>query len=115
MKISEAKEQIRVAQDELSLTEMAFADVLSCRVEWFGRVPFRVGITRPMGAAGGIAVEYKAGMVRVQYAERYFTRELQNIAALVTGHDTEYNRELVSRRAVIEAAQAYLNRAQSAA
>lgn len=115
MKTSEAKAQIRAANDALSLTQIAFSDCLAGRVEWFGRAPFRVGVTRADGAAGGVLVIHDNGMIAVDYAEEYFPRTLSHISAVITGHDTETNRELQSRRDVIEAAQACIRRAQSAA
>lgn len=92
---------------------LALSDICADRVKWFGRAPaYSLGISRPAGAAGGIVIVRQNGMTYAHYWERYYAESMSIIASLVTGSDTEHNRELLNRRAVLEAAKAHVTREQ---
>jgi hypothetical protein len=94
---------------ENSVLRCALHDILRGNVRWFGSArKYQVGISRASSACGGIAIVRSEGnLVSCEYAERFFADALAHIAACVTGEDTEYNRELLARRAAIEAARFY--------
>lgn len=95
---------------------LALNDLANGAVKWFGNSrTYSLGISRPTGAAGGIAIVREAGMTYTHYFERYAQETLERVAILVTGSDTEHNREYLRRRAAIEAAQAYVSESQKAA
>lgn len=102
----------KLATENEALT-LALGDVCNGSVKWFGNSrTYSIGISRPTGAAGGIATVREGGMTYAFYFERYARETLAHVAALVTGTDTEHNRELMRRRSAIEAAQAYVSQAQ---
>lgn len=105
----------KLASENEVLT-LALNDVCNGAVKWFGNSrTYSIGISRPCGAAGGIAIVREAGMTYAFYFERYAREMLERVALLVTGSDTEHNRELMRRRSAIEAAQAYVSESQRAA
>lgn len=110
--LRQAREDFQAASESLSITQIAFADVLKGDVQWFGRAPYRVGITRPKSASGGLAVEVWGGSVVAQRCEAFFSPRLETIACLITGHDSEHNRELLARRITLEQARAYIREQQ---
>lgn len=105
----------KLASENEVLT-LALNDVCNGGVKWFGHTrTYSIGISRPNGAAGGIAIVREAGMTYAFYFERYSRETLDRISSLVTGSDSEYNAELLRRRSAIEAAQAYVSESQRAA
>lgn len=100
--------------DENTTLFLALHDLVAGDVKWFGRAPFRLGVSRPNGAAGGIVTVVANGTTSADYFERFARNQLEHIAACVTGHDSEHNRELLARRRTIEDAQAYVTTAQRA-
>lgn len=104
------------AQKENSVLACALADSLNFGVKWFGNSrTFSIGITRPQSACGGIAIIRNNGTVSAYYFEEYASRELAHIACVITGENTEHNRELLCRRAAIESAKAFVSEQQKAA
>lgn len=104
----ELEDAARVASAENTVLLCALNDILNGDVKWFGSSrTFSVGVTRPSGACGGIAVVRQNGTTRAQYLEEFCRVELEHIARCVTGENTDYNRELLCRRATIESAKAY--------
>ncbi len=102
----------KLATENEALT-LALGDVCNGNVKWFGHArTYSIGISRPNGAAGGIAIVREAGMTYAFYFEKYARETLAHIACLVTGANTEHNAELMRRRAAIEAAQAYVTEMQ---
>ena len=91
---------------------LALHDLVSDRTVWFGRNPFRVGISRPAGGAGGIVIVSSDGMTSAHYWETFHREEMARIQTLVTGTNTEENRALLRRREVLEQAQAHVRREQ---
>lgn len=94
----------------------ALNDILNGDVKWFGHSrAFSIGITRPSGAYGGIAVVRQCGNARASCFESYARSEIEHIGYCITGENTDHNRELLQRRAAIEAAQSYVAEAQRSA
>ena len=95
---------------------LALSDLCNGSVKWFGHSrTYSVGISRPTGAAGGIAIVRECGMASAHYFETYSRETLAHIAAVITGENTEHNIELARRRAAIESAQAYVSEQHRAA
>jgi hypothetical protein len=95
---------------ENTVLSCALNDILNGDVKWFGHSrTFSIGVIRPASACGGIAVIRNNGTSRAAYCEQYFRAELAHISMCITGENTDYNRELLVRRSVIESAQAYLS------
>lgn len=102
--------------NENTLLYLALADALNGAVKWFGHSPaYNLGISRPTGAAGGIAILRVGAMASAHYWEQFRTTETARINACLTSENTEYNRGLLVRRSAIEAAQAYVSAAQKSA
>lgn len=116
MKPTKGTVQARVAhlETENAVLSLALHDAVSGDVKWFGRAPFRLGVSRPAGAAGGIVTVVAQGTTSADYFEQFARNHLEHIAACVTGHDTDHNRDLLARRRAIEEAQAYVTAAQRA-
>ncbi|NDF15811.1 hypothetical protein EB061_10900 [bacterium] len=94
---------------------LALNDVCNGAVKWFGNSrTYSIGVSRPTGAAGGIAIVRECGMTAAHYFEGYARDTLAHVAALVTGADTEHNRELLRKRAAVESALAYVAECQRA-
>lgn len=91
--------------------ELALADLARDRVTWFGRGDYRLGISRPNGAAGGIVI-VRAEIVTADYWETWSQRMLAHIAAVIGGQDSDYNRELQRIRDVIESAARFVRESQ---
>lgn len=113
--LSPAAQKLRASEDALSITQLALGDLATGKVTWFGRAPYRIGVTRPNGAAGGIVIECAIGGAIVGYADKLLPELLAHIAIVITGENTEYNRELLSRRTVLEFAQRFISDMQRAA
>jgi hypothetical protein len=112
IQLDELNKKLASENDVLTL---ALGDVCNGAVKWFGNSrTYSIGISRPCGAAGGIAIVREAGMTYAFYFEKYARETLANVAMLVTGEDSEHNRELLRRRSAIEAAQAYVTESQRA-
>ena len=95
---------------------LALADALNGNVKWFGNSrTYSIGISRPTGAAGGLAIVRQCGMASAHYFETYARETLAHIACIITGANTEHNTELARERAAIESAQAYIREMQRAA
>jgi len=92
--------------------ELALHDLAVKQVVWFGHYNFRIGISRATGAAGGIVIANVYGNVSADYWEQFARNQLEHIAACITGENTEHNRDLATRRTVIESAQAYVTSEQ---
>jgi hypothetical protein len=113
---SKSKSAIRIAELEKENTVLSCAlnDMLNLGAKWFGSArSFSVGVTRPQSACGGIAIIRCNGTARAHYFEEWARAELAHIQLVITGADTEHNRELLRRRSAIEAAQAYIREQQS--
>ena len=96
--------------NENTLLSLALSDALNGAVKWFGHSPaYNLGISRPTGAAGGIAILRVGAMASAHYWEQFSASETAHINACITGEDTEYNRGLLVRRAAISDAQAYVD------
>jgi hypothetical protein len=96
-------------EKENGVLSCALNDVLKGDVRWFGSPrTFALGVTRPKSACGGIAIIRHCGTSSAHYFEEYAQRELAHIALVITGENTEHNRELLARRNAIEAAKAYI-------
>lgn len=95
--------------------ELALSDCVNGNVTWFGRSPFRLGICRPNGAAGGIVIVNTHGMVSADYWEQFARNQMEHIAACITGENTEANRELMARRSTIETAAKFVREMQARA
>lgn len=91
---------------------LALSDMVNNRVVWFGRAPFRLGISRAAGAHGGIVIVNHDGMISADYWEQFSRNQLEHIGACITGENTEHNRELAKRRDTIEQALAHVRREQ---
>ena len=105
----------RLSSENEVLT-LALSDLCNGSVKWFGSSrTYSIGISRPTGAAGGIAIVRQCGTVSAFYFERYASETLAHIANIITGDNTEHNTELARERAAIEAAQAYVSESQRAA
>lgn len=101
---------------ENDVLTLALSDLCNGAVKWFGNSrTYSIGLSRPTGAAGGIAIVRQSGTTSAHYWEDYSRETLARIADLVTGADTEHNRELLRERATIETAQAYVSESQRAA
>jgi len=103
--------------EEIDCLSIALHDTLCGVVKWFGSSrTYSIGITRPCAASGGFAIVRSGGAEsRAVYWEKFARNEAETIAACITGEDTEYNRELLRRRSVLEAAQAYVTECQRSA
>lgn len=115
MKLTRA--QLGTLNDKLAseneVLTLALNDLANGAVKWFGNSrTYSIGISRPTGAAGGIAIVRQSGMTYAHYFERYSRETLAHIALIVTGTDSEHNRELMRERSAIEAAQAYVSDSQ---
>lgn len=110
MKTTKQELEQRCARLERAIgpLELALADLALGQVVWFGRGVFRLGISRAIGAHGGIVIVNNDGNVSADYWEQFARNQLEHIAACITGENTEHNCELSARRNVIETAQAYV-------
>lgn len=98
---------------ENTVLTLALNDICNGAVKWFGNSrTFSLGITRPAGAAGGIAVVRENGTTSAHYFERYASEILLHVSYVITGENTEHNRELARKRSTVEAAQAYVSECQ---
>ncbi len=98
---------------EVDVYSLALSDLANGAVKWFGHSrDFSLGITRPRGAHGGIALTRSNGICAAFYWEHWNQQAMQQISECLTGADTEHNRELLRRRSVIEAAAAYIRECQ---
>ena len=105
----------RLSTENEALT-LALHDLCNGNVKWFGNSrTYSIGVSRPNGAAGGIAIVREAGSTSAFYFERYSRETLEHLSRLVTGTDTDANREYLRRRSAIESAQAYVSESQRAA
>lgn len=105
----------KLATENEALT-LALGDLCNGNVKWFGNSrTYSIGISRPTGAAGGIAIVRQSGMTYAHYFENYARETLAHIACIITGTDSEHNRELLKERAAIEAAQSYVTGEQQRA
>lgn len=91
-------------RSQVSLLEIALSDACHSQTQWFGARPYRIGISRPTGAAGGIAVVLCHGVASAHYWDHFYASEMAHISACITGEDSECNRELSKRRATLETA-----------
>lgn len=106
------KSALRIAelQKENSVLACALSDLANLGAKWFGNSrEFSLGVTRPQSACGGIAIVRRSGTVSAYYFEEFARSELAHIAAVITGENTDHNRELLRRRSAIEDAQAYVS------
>ncbi len=101
----------RLERENTSLL-LALSDLAHGQVTWFGRGKFRLGISRAIGASGGVVIVDNDGTVSADYWEQFAHNQLEHIAACITGENTEHNRDLSARRSVIETAQAYVTKEQ---
>lgn len=100
---------VKDMRTETTVLSCALNDILNGDVKWFSHShTFSIGVTRPTSACGGIAVVRQTGTSGAYYFEEYARRELEHIAACITGENTEHNRELAQRRSAIESAKAYV-------
>ena len=105
----------KLASENEAMT-LAMSDLCNGAVKWFGHTrEFEIGISRPAGAAGGIAIVRQCGCASAHYFENYARETMAHLACLITGSDTEHNLVLLRQRSAIEAAQAYVSTAQRAA
>lgn len=105
----------RLSTENEALT-LALSDLCKDAVKWFGNSrTYSLGVSRPTGAAGGVAIVRECGMASAYYFETYARDTLAHIASVITGTNSDYNQELLRRRATIEAAQAYVSEQQKAA
>lgn len=105
----------KTEQRENGPLELALHDMIAGDVCWFGRGDFRIGISRPRGASGGIVVWHFHGGTRADYWEQWSRNQLEHIAACVTGENAELNAELLKRRSLIELAGKFVADQQRAA
>lgn len=101
----------RLERENEPLT-LALNDLCNDRTVWFGRGDFRLGISRPAGAAGGIVIVKTEGSTSAHYWETYSRAERAHLSAIATGHNDETQRDILRRRDVIEQANAYVRREQ---
>lgn len=113
MKAPSVKDQ-RIAQldYENTIQMLALSDMADGAVTWFGRKPYRIGISRPAGAAGGIAIEHVNGVASAHYAEKFLPEALAHIAHVITGENSDANNELLRRRAILSDAQRFIHSQQ---
>lgn len=105
----------RLSTENEALT-LALHDLCNGNVKWFGHArTYSLGVSRPTGASGGIAIVREAGTTGAYYFETYARETLTHIAACITGANTEHNAELARRRSAIEAAKAYVSEMQRTA
>jgi hypothetical protein len=105
----------RLATENEAMT-LAISDLCNGAVKWFGHSrEFEIGISRPAGAAGGIAIVRQCGCASAHYFETYARETLKHIAMVMTSGNDEHTLILLRQRAAIEAAQAYVSEAQRAA
>ena len=112
------KSSLRIAGLERSndVLSLALSDLANGHVKWFTRYNYAIGISRPNGASGGIAIEkIVGGMVSGYYWETFAAESLAHIAADITGENSPYNAELLRRRSCIEEAQAFVAASRQAA
>lgn len=94
----------------------ALADTIRGDVKWFKASRFvSYGITRPSSACGGIVIVNNGGTVSAHYLEAFGREALAHISLMITGENTDHNRELLARREAIESALAYARQAMMAA
>ena len=116
MKASEVRAMIQRHQTEATVASLALNDLANGSVKWFGNSrEYSLGICRPSCASGGIVIVRHCGTTASYYWESFARDALAHIAACITGHETEANRELLRRRAAIESAQAYVSESLKAA
>lgn len=114
------KAQLKIENTQLAkdnnILFLALADVVNTGGKTFGNSRrFSILITRPQSACGGIAIVRRNGMVSAHYFEDFAREELARIALLITGHNDEFNRELLCIRSAIEDAKSYTREQQAAA
>lgn len=106
--------RIAALEQENTVQMLALTDLANGGVTWFGRSPYRIGISRPTGAAGGILICNAGGTCSAHYAETFLRETLAHIAVVITGADTEANSELLRRRAALSDAQRFIHSQQAA-
>jgi len=112
------KKDIKISnmERENNVLALALSDLANGNVKWFQRFNYAIGISRPNGASGGIAIEKViGGIVSAYYWEDFCKDSLSHIASVITGENTPFNAELIRRRSCIEDAQAYVNEQHMAA
>jgi hypothetical protein len=118
MKHTNAQLRDRIAQLEKENTPLllALADLVRGETVWFGRGEYRIGISRPHSACGGIVIEQMSGSTcGAYYFSEWAPRALEHISYVITGENNEANAELLRRRKAIEQAQAHISAALRAA
>lgn len=120
MKATQTKSDLLQRNAALSkdndVLSLALNDVVNLGAKWFGNSrQFSIGITRPNSACGGICIVRRSGTVSAYYFEEFAQAELSHIAIVITGENTDHNRDLLCRRAAIESAHAYIREQQKAA
>lgn len=114
--MTKSAQRIAQLERENTVLAIALADLANVGAKWFGcSREFCVGITRPTGGCGGIAIVRRNGTVSAFYFEEFYRSEMEHIACCITGENTGSNRELLRRRAVLEDAKAYVGEQQRAA
>lgn len=114
-KIDLTLENKKLKQDN-DVLSLAVADLCNGSVKWFGdSIVYSVGISRPHGAAGGIAIVRCGGMVSAYYFEQFAADRLAAIGSMIGGEcrDVNHYAELVRRRDTILDAQAYITLEQN--
>lgn len=99
-----------------TVLSLALADLVNgTESKSFGGRKFRLTITRPTSACGGVVIVSAETFVGAYYFDTYARDCLAHIAAVITGEDNDHNRELIRRREIVETAQAWLRTRQSSA
>jgi len=114
--LSKSAQRIATLEKENTVLSLALSDLANLGAKWFGHSRcFSIGITRPNSACGGIAIIRSNGTVSAHYFEEFYRAEMEHIACVITGENTDHNRELLCRRAALEDAKAYVHEQQRAA
>ena len=113
-----SKSALRIAELEKqnAVMNLALSDLTSGCFKWFQGFNYALGVSRATSACGGLVLVKVVGApTYAAYFEEFAQAESAHIAAVITGHDTECNRSLAVRRAVLEEARAWVSQQQKAA
>ncbi len=98
-----------------TVAQLALFDALNGETVAIGRPlgdGFQIWISRPDGAAGGIAMVREGRTVVSGYFEELYREQMERFALCLTGENNEFNRALLARRERWEAALAHVRKAQ---
>lgn len=114
--LTRAELALRVADltRQMAPMELALSDLAFDRVNWFGRGQWHLGVSRPTGSHGGIAIVVDGGCVSAHYFEEWAPATLAHVDCLITGERNEYNARLAVMRDQITRAQSFVRRMQDA-